>query len=43
MLGGSLLLLTVLSAPFLIVPASRKLGSLPWMVRREGEEKESHR
>ncbi|KAJ1429869.1 hypothetical protein B484DRAFT_418986 [Ochromonadaceae sp. CCMP2298] len=35
MLGGSLLLLTVLSAPFLIVPASRKLGSLPWMATPE--------
>jgi hypothetical protein len=31
-IGGSILVLSVLSAPFLLVPASRKLGSLPWMV-----------
>lgn len=31
-IGGSILLLGLLSAPFLVVPASRKLGSLPWMV-----------
>jgi len=29
--GGSIVLLSVIAAPFLIVPASKKLGSLPWM------------
>jgi len=31
-IGGSIILISLLAAPFLVVPASRKLGSLPWMV-----------
>eukprot|EP01032_Pedospumella_encystans_P013169 gene13169-15177_t len=30
-IGGSIILISLLAAPFLVVPASRKLGSLPWM------------
>lgn len=31
--GGCLTAITILAAPFLLIPASKRLGSLPWMVR----------
>jgi hypothetical protein len=31
-IGGTIVILSLLASPFLLVPASKKLGSLPWMV-----------
>jgi hypothetical protein len=31
LIGGSALILSILASPFLLVPASRKLGEIPWM------------
>ena len=31
-IGGSAVVVTALCAPFLVVPAFRKLGGIPWMV-----------
>eukprot|EP01031_Cornospumella_fuschlensis_P026300 gene26300-31772_t len=30
-IAGSIAAITIVAAPFLLIPASRKLGSLPWM------------
>eukprot|EP01031_Cornospumella_fuschlensis_P033220 gene33220-40194_t len=34
-IAGSIAAITIVAAPFLLIPASRKLGSLPWMVSSE--------
>ena len=31
-IGGSAVLCTVLSSPFIVIPAFRRLGAIPWMV-----------
>lgn len=31
-IGGTAVLCTVLSAPFIVIPAFRRLGAIPWMV-----------